>query len=179
MSIFSVTYCDDIRYAQFGVAYGPPDEEDFWAPEVGEKVNDWKCLKLKMSEGEFADYLANDLGLRLCSERLKRVLVPFCKENQHVIWLPVEVVNARGQLQCYYALHFLKGLKALDSQKSVLVDDLVVKPVFRSEFDLDSMIFGLPKQGGTLWFVSADVKIQIEAEGITGLAFSKEKVTKK
>lgn len=158
----------------FGVAESVDNSDLLVLPYDG-IVENWHPLRLKITEGEFADYLANDLGGRLCSERLKNVLQQHASPSDELQWLPVEV-KGDEENRSYAILHFPKPPDILNKNKSIYAGDFVVKPVFLKDAISRHHVFAYSKAGHLKLFVSEPVKLAIEAEGCTGIEFSEAPV---
>ncbi|MCA9007090.1 MAG: hypothetical protein KDA70_17580 [Planctomycetaceae bacterium] len=161
--------------AIYGVAESIDDTKWFCLPYEG-IVENWKPLKLKLVEGIFSDYLANDLGVRLCSERLKNLFDCHASSGDELQWLPVEVTGENGSSETYEILHFPNPPDILDKNKSIYALDSVVKPVLSKTAVSGHQVFAYPHAGELRLFVSETVKTAIKTEGCTGMELSKAPV---
>jgi len=99
-------------------------EEDFGIQQnemcIGKVFNDWSgefTFAYDENEGHIAtDYLANDKGWFVISEKLKKLLE---KMNTEIQFFPVKVVEKQGaEIQKYYVANILKVVDALCLDKS-------------------------------------------------------------
>jgi hypothetical protein len=136
-------------------------------------VDKWTVPTLKIQDGDYPDYLASNLGCRLCSERLKGLLSRHCSASDVLQWLEVRV-QKDGQERVYYMLHFPIPPDVLHKTKTIFAGaDFVVKPVLSKTAVGDHRVFTYPKNEGLPLFVSAEVKLAIEFLGCTGIEFSR------
>jgi hypothetical protein len=165
-----MTYAEDYEYEQFGVAYAPFEVDPFLLPISGTKIEAWKPLTLELRDGQYADYLSNDLGARLCSETLRKVIETHCSNNDELQWLEVYVSHAKETKE-YYVLHFPIDFPVINKDKSLMAGDMVVKSVLDISIVKDHTIFTLPAEGGRIIFVSENLKEAIEHSNLTGMSF--------
>jgi hypothetical protein len=159
---FHLTYNDD--YEPFGVAHsdlmvGHPLDVDGWSTPTFE-----------LRDGGPADYLANDMGWRLCSAKMREALVPYLLPDT-TNWLPVFVRLGQNILN-YYVLILPDRADLLNTERTIYADgtDFIVKPVLDSRQLGTVAIFTVA--GRTLTFiVRADVKDAIEKSKCTGVDF--------
>lgn len=155
----------------FGVAYTVVKQRMFTLPDSG-LVQDWKPPSLELRKGEFADYLASDLGCRLCSERLRSILQENASPDDELQWLDIEV--SRGsERRVYSILHFPNPPDIVSKEGSIFAGDFVVKPVLLRAAIGNHTVFSYPKAGELMLFVAESVKRAIEAVGCTGIEFSR------
>lgn len=175
MSLFYyLHYSEEEDYEPYGVAYAPEETDLFVIPVSGINLSDWKEIQFNLKEGDFADYLANDLGGRLCSSKLKKIVDDNISQKDQIQWLNVSVINENNEERTYYILHFPVNIDILNKEKSTITEDgVVVKAVLANETIKDLNIFTLPDEGGITTFVSKKIKKIIEESGCTGVAFSK------
>jgi hypothetical protein len=162
---------------EFGVGYAPKDMEfDFL--DTPKTVHSWKPITLFLKEGEFSDYLANDLGWRLCSEKLMHVIERCRGESDAIVWLPLYVEDAYGNKKPYFVLHLPDKLDILDKEKTIFVTgEVIVKGVLDSSKVEGRCVFSFPGDMLRL-IVAQEVKEIIEQAGCTGIEFSKVPVNK-
>jgi hypothetical protein len=174
MIFYYLHYSDEKEYKPYGVAYSPKEVDLFVIPESGTKVTDWEKIKLQLKEGDFADYLANDLGGRLCSSKMRKIINDNISIEDKIQWLEVSVIEGDKDERTYYALHFPVSIDILNKGKSIITDDgLVVKPILDKTAVKDLNIFTLPNESGITTFVSKKIKEALEKAGCTGLSFTK------
>src|SRR6516165_2778709 len=89
---------------RLGVGHTVEKRDLFFLPDSG-KVDRWQPLVLELRDGDYPDYLASNLGCRLCSERLKGILHSRASPADVLEWLEV-VVRKYDQDRRYFILHF-------------------------------------------------------------------------
>ena len=180
-SFFAMHHAENEEYDPYGVAYAPESTDLFLLPVSGNKVTKWKLLDLMLKEGKFADYLSNDLGARLCSEKLMNIIEKNRSPQDILQWLESIVFSETyDEQRSYYVLHFPVNYSILDMNKSIIAGGgkMIVKPVFCLAAVKDHSIFTLPNEAGRRCYVSEKLKSLIEAEECSGLAFTKVAVSK-
>ncbi len=139
-------------------------------------VRDWEIIDLELSDGDFPDYLASDLGCRMCSQNLRDLLIDHAAPRDSFQWLEVRVTK-EWDSRAYFILHFPNPPDVLDELKTIFADDFVVKPVVSAAKAHGHQVFAYPKCGTLALFVAPVVKEAIEAAGYTGMVFSPLPVT--
>ena len=129
-----------------------------------------------LRDGIFADYLANELGGRLCSQRLKEVIELHKSPSDEIGWLQVDVVGDKQRMP-YALLHFPSNADVLDISKTKFVGSLIIKPTFDKLKVQKHRIFGLPSEESHRTYVSAAMRLAIEAAEMTGLGFSAKRLS--
>lgn len=157
-----------------GVALVQDYDDLFFLPEQG-PVEDWQPLVFQLTEGELTDYLANDLGFRLCSERLKQILQAHAAADDSLQWLPIEVQQAGKKIPCFI-LHFPDPPDVLDRDNSILARDFVVKPVLSKKKLAGHQVFAYPGAGELKLFVAEPVRTAIKEAKYTGMELSRAPV---
>jgi hypothetical protein len=167
--VYGVAYTD--KNQETGPCFPPPG--GFGLPYAG-IVEDWQPLALELREGDFADYLASNLGCRLCSDRLKSILESHASPADELQWLVTEV-HRRAEKHVYWILHFPNPPDVLNKSKTLFVDgtDVVVKPVLSKDATAGHQVFAYPEAGELTLFVGEPVKRAIEAAGCTGMELSR------
>jgi hypothetical protein len=155
------------------VAEGKDDpERDRIRAEPG-VVSTWvEPLLEGVGDGDLGDYVVNNLGLRLCSDHMRRtvseVLGP---KNPALQWLPVRIRLSSGDEQ-YWALHVTDMPEVLDRSKSIVVDDkFVVKAVIDPALAEGLNVVSFPGAGVRL-IVSGSVRTALIASDCRGIDFS-------
>jgi hypothetical protein len=156
------------------LASGEDDTERGLSLASPEPVSVWPDLELSVdgAQAKLPDYLANDIGLRLCSPLLRNVIEAQRSPVDNLQWLPVHVRTDNGMVHDYFALHFPWPLNSIDSDRSILAGDFVVKPVLSKKLLGDHAVFSLPARTTTM-FVETTVRHAIEAAGCTGIEFDR------
>lgn len=84
-----------------------------------DQVQDWSAPRLVVESDELVDYLPNNLGVRLCSMRM-RDLIDANLPRDRVQWLPAEVIDIYGTSHDYFVLHVLGDDDVLNEARSPL-----------------------------------------------------------
>jgi hypothetical protein len=155
---------------EHGVAYFAT-EERFLLPDVG-NVEAWQPLLGVLRRGRFCDYLASDLGVRLCSPLVRNILDESATPADDLQWLPAEVASSQGSPRSYFILHFPSQLDVIDRSKSLMAGDVVVRPLLRAERFVGHSVFTYQGGGGITLYLRGDVERRLKAAGCTGLQFS-------
>ena len=177
MNYYQMTYAENTDYEPYGVAYASSEADPFLLPRSGTRIESWKPLMLELRDGDFADYLTNDLGARLCSNRMQKIIEKNRSQNDELQWLEVIVSNANGESIKYYVLHFPEDYPVVNKEKSIMAGDLVVKSVLNFKIVKDHNIFTLPGEAGRTVYISELLKKVIVNNELTGMAFTIVKIT--
>ncbi len=132
------------------------------------------------SEGMIAvDYLANDKGWFIVSDKLKKVLETV---NTEVQFFPIDVIDSnKTQKYCYYIANILRVVDALCLEQSeyfeTYIDGIgtvytISKYAVYSNKTERSDVFKLANNQEIPIFVSENFKRKIEEQRITGISFS-------
>jgi len=89
---------------RFGVAHALEKPAMEFLPDEG-TVENWKPLLMELRGGDFPDYLSSNLGCRMCSERLRKILQEHRSPLDLLQWLDV-VVKDKQEDRNYFILHF-------------------------------------------------------------------------
>lgn len=167
--VYFIESSEDYDDQHYGFAYSDsevlPSEIQNW-PEV----EVWKKIKMELKDGEFADYLVNDLNIPLCSERLKDVIVKHTNNPNDITWYPIVVWSASHWMQkeYYYLKTNILLEDVIDFEKSDMEKGIVYAPYFIKEKVRD--IFRCTYDDSYL-FVSQSLKEIITNNNITGIGF--------
>jgi len=155
------------------VAEGADDpDRDLVLAEPG-VISGWDAPTLRVPRGVPSDYLANDLGLRLCSERMRTVLEQAAGPDDRIQWLPAKVEDANGSEHEYWVLHMIEVPDLLDAERSIVVrGSFVVKPVVAGERVGSHIIFSF--LGATTRLIVAEsTKRSLQGAACSGIDFAK------
>lgn len=154
----------------------------------GIKCESWDgnfCFYYDEKEGNRAtDFLANDMGCFLVSDKLRKVLESL---NTEIQFLAVKIMErkSRKELPDYYIANILRVVDALCLEKSVYYQSYmaklgiicnVVKYGIFAEKTENSDVFKLADGQEIPIFVSENFKNKVEKEEITGIDFLEIKV---
>lgn len=169
MRYFKALFDDEGPY---GVAYRVDKEQFFQLPYDG-VIPDWEPIRLKLREGELTDYLASDLGCRLCSDRLRDILEAHAAPSDALQWLATDVYQGSTRTQ-YWILHFPDPPDVLARDHSIFAaeSDFVVKPVLSADAAAPHHVFAYLRAGQAKLFVADPVRVAIVRTGCTGMEFS-------
>lgn len=141
-------------------------DELYFLPDRG-PVIDWAPPHLELVGGSPPDYLASDLGLRLCSDKMRGILESCSSESDDLQWLPAEAALG-GDVLKYWVLHFPEPVPALGA-RSIRQGDFVVKPVFRVASLLGHSVLTYPGGEGVALVVNQIVRDALERAECTGM----------
>jgi hypothetical protein len=173
---FWLTFLPENKYDPYGIAYAPKGTDQFIVPFSGNEVKEWKEIEFELRDGIFADYLANNKGIRLCSEDLRKIIDVNLSEQDKIQWLPISIKDVKiNEVRNYFILHFPVNLDAVNEKESLInkANGMIIKPVLSKEKVNDFNIFTLPNSVGITTFISKNMKNAILKEDITGLDFLK------
>jgi len=152
------------------VAYGQYDPDLYPLLSKGDRIDGWSPRQLVVESDELEDYLVNNVGVRLCSSRMRDIIDRNLGPRDEVQWLEAEVTDISGTSHDYYVLHLIGGDGAVDEKRSIMVRDFVVKPVIDITKTVGRNLLTLPG-GAVRFFVSDDVRGALLDAGITGVSF--------
>jgi hypothetical protein len=141
----------------------------FMLQAEGEVVG-WEPVALDLVEGDFSDYLASNLGVRLCSERMKEVLQRFAGPRDVLQWLPVRVFKGEDERQ-FFILH-LPILDDVLGSKTLFHEDVVIKPVLSLRRALGHAVFSYRGSEGVSLFIDERVRKALSEAGCSGAKYS-------
>lgn len=128
------------------------------------------------------DYLPNNVGLPLMSEKMKSIIVDNLTGNENIDWLTCNVW-AKDVCKTYFIIRFSSPLDVLDKEKTKYINgtDLIIAPCFSSLKIVDFSIFPMPASDDLYkisinLYISEALKKAIEKEKLTGIDFGKIKV---
>jgi hypothetical protein len=159
-----------------GVGYVIEGDVHFRLPNEG-KVNDWKPIVVEVRDGDYCDYLACNIGGRICSKKLRDIINQNASTHDDLQWLDLSAIK-NGEKQVYYMLHFPYPPDVLNIDRTLFVKntDIVVRPVF-SRIRCESFnVISFYENMGVSWYIRDFVKKAIQAAGCTGIEFSQARV---
>lgn len=125
------------------------------------------------------DYLADNLGIPLMSERLMKIIAKHLTGKEGLKWYKA-FVNYGDKKIIYYAPYFKDDLDVLDNDMSVFnqATGSLIKAYFSIKKICQLTFFPLPQIDIKLPFrlsliVSDDIKKDIEKKNLTGIDFSR------
>ncbi|MEW6173810.1 MAG: DUF1629 domain-containing protein [Bacillota bacterium] len=159
-----------------GVAYAPLEADHLMVWD-GEQITDWSKVRFVLKDGPYADYQGNDLGWRLCSEKLRHIIEAHADEQDKLKWLDAIVVAENGEMRDYYILYFSEPLPLdiLDKKKTIFNPNdlaIVVRPCLNITAIGNHKVFTYIG-GCSPWFVSTEVRDAIIAANCTGIELAK------
>jgi hypothetical protein len=172
MKYFKMLYADELNYKPYGVAYSSPDIDAFLLPPSGVTVKSWDPIALSLKDGEFADFLSNDIGGRLCSEPLKKIIDTLSSSKDKFQWLETSVNKTNADIRKYFILHFDENFPVVNLEHSLISGDMIIKAVLDRNAVKEHGIFTLPNEAGRTIFVSERIKTAIESAELSGMSFS-------
>ncbi len=101
----------------FGVAYAADGVDGLKLREAG-TVTEWAPVAFEIRHGKWegppGDFVHNNLGWRLCSERLKELLDSLRSDVDRLQWLPAFVTDLNGKRTRHFILHFSESPDVLN-----------------------------------------------------------------
>jgi hypothetical protein len=88
MAMTSFFYLSWLDEATVPVAEGADDADRDRLLSGRDPVQDWSAPRLVVESDELVDYLANNLGVRLCSKRIRDLIDANLSPRDTVQWLP-------------------------------------------------------------------------------------------
>lgn len=139
------------------------------------QIEEWPGLELRADADELVDYLPNNVGVRLCSSRMKSTIDRSIGASDDVQWLPASVLHGSNRTSPYFVLHLPGTHDFLNDAESVVVGDFVVKPVFSSAKVGDRNVLSVP--GSTVTLIVTDrVRHALLASECSGVDFEQAAV---
>ena len=167
--VYFVESSEDYDDQHYGFAFS---DEDLSPADIQNWKQDiaWKELKMELKEGEFADYLVNDLNIPLCSKRLKDLIVKHADNSDDFTWYPIIIQSASSwdQERYYYLKTNILLDNVIDLEKSDIEKGIVYVPYFIKEKTRDIFRCAYDK---SYLFVSQALKDVITNNNITGISF--------
>lgn len=134
-------------------------------------IEDWQDPVLEVVGEALDDYLANDIGVRLCSPRLRELIDDIASENDAIHWLDARVVFERSEFP-FFVLHFLSFPDVLDPIKTLRArGGFVVRPVVSRARLQGHKVFSFAG-GVTRLIVDSDIRNAVEYSRCTGVDFA-------
>jgi hypothetical protein len=169
-NFYSVSWDDDAPGSAVELTRGTPDVAQqliqHWP------VESWVRPEFKSATPDVDDYPANDVGVRLCSQRFKEAVETYVTGVDRAQWLPAWVDTAEGRGREFFVLHLQPLSHVVDTERSIIVGDLVIKPVLRQEMVTNLHIFTY--LGGVTRMVVADpIRNLLLDRRCTGMEFTK------
>ncbi|MGH2445065.1 MAG: imm11 family protein [Candidatus Limnocylindria bacterium] len=166
-SFFYLSWLDD---ASVCVAEGSDDPERDRLLSGRDPVQVWSAPRLVVESDELVDYLPNNLGVRLCSRRMRDLIDANLGPRDSVQWLPAEVIDIFGAGHDYFVLHMPGDDDVLNESHSIFSGDFVVKPVIEAEKVRGRQMFRLPEAMLTA-LVTRELQAKLADAAMTGVHF--------
>lgn len=154
-----------------GVAYAE-SARDFVYLGTRSWKDEWVPIHFELREGEITDYMPVNLGLRVCSIRLKELFDQTKGPRDVLEWLDVRIVYEKRRIP-YHVLHFPDPQDLLNERETLFAaNGVVVKPVFSPSKICGHKIFSFG-EGNTYLVIADDVRRAMMAlELDTGVEFA-------
>jgi hypothetical protein len=124
-----------------------------------------------IKDGPYQDYLANNLGWPLMSERLKGI-IDSKAEREKPAWIIAEVISESSMSLNYFVPLFSGWLDVLNHEKSIITkNNLVIKAHLSKDKVCGLEFFPVPGSAFRI-IISERIKKEIEKHKITGVDFS-------
>jgi hypothetical protein len=140
------------------------------------KEDDLGCVAVQVDrqglyaagEGGLTDYLANDAGVRLCSEQMQAVIETYSPGL--CTWKPVSI-GIGSQQKPYFELSACPDMGPYLSTRTVRTSLNIVKAVLQGGVGLRPPILEV-EVGGSRWAVEEELMQKMKAHRLTGIDFS-------
>jgi hypothetical protein len=153
-----------------GVAYAP--EGLSWQRLYGcGFVHDWEVPTFLLQDGDWTDYLADNLGWHLCSLPLRGAIEKCLNGGEAAQWLPAKVCT-EDQTRDYFVLHLYRASDVLCHSRCIMSGAMVVKPVLDDSLIEDLALFTYDLKSSWV-YVADQIRKAVLAEGLTGVKFLK------
>lgn len=148
----------------------------------GKKLDDVDSYKVKVdnANGDFEDYLANDIFAPVVSDKVKTLLEKEVNSD-FVQFIPLKFVNNNLEVKKYYIMNVINVVDAIDLDKSLTGPEIggqtsIIKYALKSD-ELQGMnLLRLKDYEIGKVFISEKIKKTFENVGVTGLDFGNVKV---
>lgn len=154
------------------VAVGTDDPQRDRQLASSSRVEEWHELALVSDADDLVDYLPNNVGVRLCSPRMRAAIDSSVGPLDKLQWLPATVSDRSGTTNPYSVLHLPGPHDFLDEAESVVVGDFVVKPVFSWAKVRGRTVLRVPESTVTL-IVTDAVRDSLLTAACSGIDFEK------
>jgi len=140
----------------------------------------WPQVTFYQKSESFSDYLNNDKGWLICSEKLKNILETEKDASDEVLWLPIIIESSNGTGKGYYVMFFPKYYDVVDKDNTLYYTencydyDEIVRLCLNLESVDSHCVFAEPGNECSL-IISEDVKNKIMQSNCTGIEFSSVK----
>jgi hypothetical protein len=162
-----------LHCADDDVAYAPQGDSRGAQMASRDRAATWTPVTLELRDADRPlDYLANTLGVRLCSPRLREVIDAERGPRDSVEWLPATVTDPAGVPHPYFVLHTLADADVLDPERTLTgPSGSPIRPVVDPRRVTDEQVMSFP--GASVRLIVTDrVRRAIERAGCTGVRFS-------
>ncbi len=134
---------------------------------------------ISSNEPQLQDYLADDLGIPLMSEKLKNIIDKHLTGKENLQWYDA-IVNYKNKKITYYVPKFMNNLDVLNNEKSMFnrkTGSLIKANLLISKIENYSF-FPLPELSDSIPFehrliVSDEIKKDVIKKKLAGIVFSK------
>ncbi len=172
---FKVLPPDDIREAGLASTDFPGN---VWYPLLdkvmdGGSIEDWQAPEYTLKGSILVDYQPEVNGLRLCSEKMKRVLEDVTGPQDTIQWLPAVIKDDAGHRHPYWVLHFPDRPDILDVEETEYrASPLPVKAAISQKRAEGRHVMWSPDGSTVAFVVSEETKDELEKAECTGVLFS-------
>ena len=147
-------------------------------------IDDWTPVRLELPKPFFEDYLGNNKGFRLFSERFRDFIEHHKQPKDCFQWLANPVICGNEE-RLYFILHFYDADDVLDESRIIWdpAEDTptIMKPVFSAQKILEHSIFTYVNPGyihnSDKPYVTKELMLEILKAKMTGVKFEASSVT--
>jgi hypothetical protein len=169
MKIYRANFLDVCMTTGSGVVELPEALE--LMPPNGTSVTGWNHVDGRLKAEPARDYMPSSIIAGVCSSRLKHFLAARCPVPDYVQWLPLTVVAASGNIECY-VMHFAGAFDVLDRERTAFIGTgYPRKPVFKPEIIARFPYFARDGFASLEFFVRDDLRHELRKAKFSGFAF--------
>ena len=151
-----------------------PEGVEYYLIPQNQYIENWEAVRLDLPKPYFEDYLGNDMGFRLFSERFRDFIEQHKQPKDSFQWLENPVFCGEEK-RPYFILHFYNTDDVLDKSRIIWhpVDQSILKPVFCAKKIQGHSIFTYLDINhlGDIPFVTQKLKCAILNTKMTGVTF--------
>lgn len=157
-------------------AYGKDERQRDLILDGSASTTNWDPPLLEATGRDLDDYLANDIGLRLCSPKLREVIDRCALGSDDLEWLEARVIFHNESHQ-FFALNPPVHPEVIDPIGTIYSGErFVVRPVISLEHAAGHNVFSF-QEGSVRTIISEAVRHAIENAGCTGVDFAPVKTS--
>lgn len=169
--------------ARYGVAISPEGCPIWPAGDLKfeQAIRQWKRFEFQLTRSATgeppADFVSDNLGLEICSMRLRGIIDTMKHESDEIAWYPILIRDTRGFRHQYWVLHIPTVADVIDPEHTVFNkanDPMsgVLKACISVRAVGQRRVFRIP-WGATAWVVCESIRDAVVSNHCTGLELRK------